>query len=302
MLLEHMPKTLRQPGRLAPGWSGWVLCLLLFFPAVSLPAATASDSGPSAPEIRTSVHSPKKGLGIGTTGRYPDWEQRLNRLHVAWFYTWRAQHPGKVSGNVEFVPMVWGRNGINDETLADLVRGQREGLYRNLLGFNEPDARKQANMPADEAVKLWSSLLATGLRLGSPATLNPHNPWMREFVSSVEKQGERLDFIAMHWYGGPHPEKFLLHLEYVHKRYRRPIWITEFAVADWKARENGTSRISPEQALSFMKTVIPALERLDYIERYAWFPAAPDHPALGQSALFNVDGTLTPLGRLYAGY
>jgi putative glycosyl hydrolase len=286
-------------GQLASASARWLL--LLVFLTLALPVGAASDPVTSAPEIQGSVHSPKKGLGI-TTRKYPDWEQRLTRLNIAWFYTWRAEVPGRPSGSVEFVPMAWGRGSVNEQNLADLGRGGREGRYRNLLGFNEPDLKRQANIPVEEAVRLWSRLAATGLRLGSPAAVNAHNPWMRAFMAGVEREGGRVDFIAVHWYGGPHAEKFLKHLGYVHQRYGRPIWITEFAVADWDARTSGVGRYSPEQALAFMQAVIPALERLDYVERYAWFSASPDHPALGQSALFDYDGALTPLGRTYAGY
>ena len=300
MFIDDTPAGPRQSRPLQAIWTRWSLLLLVFL-SLSLPVWAASDSVTTAPQIQDNVHSPKKGLGIPIR-KNPDWEQRLARLNVAWFYNWRAAHPGKPSASVEFVPMVWGRSSVNQQNLADLERGEREGRYRSLLGFNEPDLKRQANIPVDEAVKLWSQLAATGLRLGSPAAVNAHNPWMRAFVAGVERNGGRIDFIAIHWYGGPHPEKFLKHLAYVHQRYGRPLWITEFAVADWDARGDAVSRYSPEQALGFMQAVIPVLERLDYIERYAWYSAPPDHPALGQSALFDYDGTLMPLGRIYAGY
>lgn len=301
MLPRDLPITVHRLGRLQMPWVRWALCLLLVFPSLSLPAGTASDPVPAAPEIQGSVHSPKKGLGIGTR-KNQDWQQRLTEVNVAWFYTWRAQYPGRGAGSIEFVPMVWGERAISEETLAELRNGQRAGLQKNLLGFNEPDAKTQANIRVDDALKLCPRLAATGLRLGSPATVNAHSLWMRAFVAGVERDGGQLDFIALHWYGGPDPEKFLRHLQYVHQRYGRPIWITEFAVADWEARASGVSRYSPEQALGFMKAVIPVLERLDYVERYGWFSAPPDHSALGQSALFDRDGALTPLGRIYAGY
>jgi hypothetical protein len=49
-----------------------------------------------------------------------------------------------------------------------------------------------------------------------------------------------------------------------------------------------------------MHRVLPALERLDFVERYAWFDEPDPQPALETSRLFNTDGSLTELGELYA--
>jgi hypothetical protein len=51
-----------------------------------------------------------------------------------------------------------------------------------------------------------------------------------------------------------------------------------------------------------MKQVMPKLERLDCVERYAWFHAPPDHPLLGSSALFDKQGELTEWGEFYASF
>jgi hypothetical protein len=48
-----------------------------------------------------------------------------------------------------------------------------------------------------------------------------------------------------------------------------------------------------------MDQVLPELDDLDFLERYAWFPSLPDSPPLGTSALFDAEGALTPLGELY---
>lgn len=41
------------------------------------------------------------------------------------------------------------------------------------------------------------------------------------------------------------------------------------------------------------------LERLDFVERYAWFPAKPTSGPLGTSALLDENGALTRLGECY---
>ena len=49
----------------------------------------------------------------------------------------------------------------------------------------------------------------------------------------------------MHSYAPPRADSFLEHVQKLHERYGKPIWITEFAVADWKAtgpRPRGSRR------------------------------------------------------------
>jgi len=57
-----------------------------------------------------------------------------------------------------------------------------------------------------------------------------------------------------------------------------------------------------EQTEDFMRAVLPELEKRDYVQRYAWIPARSTSKHLGSSALFNDDGSLTELGKIYASY
>jgi hypothetical protein len=88
-------------------------------------------------------------------------------------------------------------------------------------------------------------------------------------------------------------------LKQIHELYGRPVWITEFAVADWEAK-NGINKYSSGQVLTFMKEVLPVLDTLSFIKRYAWFSANATNIHTGSSALFAPDGTITPLGEYYA--
>jgi hypothetical protein len=72
--------------------------------------------------------------------------------------------------------------------------------------------------------------------------------------------------------------------------------VTEFCPADW----SGHHGVTPQQAMDFMKVALPTMDKLDYVQRYSWFSASPDSAALGASALFSKDGSLTDLGKLYA--
>jgi len=76
--------------------------------------------------------------------------------------------------------------------------------------------------------------------------------------------------------------------------------ITEFAVADWKAKHVNENKFTAAQVLAFMKSVLPWLEAQDWIIGYAWYPFPIDSAAGTCSALFHKDGTLTDLGLYYS--
>lgn len=183
-----------------------------------------------------------------------------------------------------------------------LSHAKESGATTHLLGFNEPDGKKQENLPVDKALSAWPDLMKTGLRLGSPAAVHADGEWMLEFMQKADDTGMRVDFVCVHWYGGANVQALVKRLKKIHALYQRPIWITEFAVADWKTKSREGNRYTPEQVQQFMKELLPALDKLEFVERYAWFSAAVSDRALGPSALFKDDGSLTELGRVYAAH
>jgi hypothetical protein len=122
---------------------------------------------------------------------------------------------------------------------------------------------------------------------------------MIAFMDGVKQRGLRVDFVCVHSYGGPNADALVARLENVHRMFGRPLWITEFGVGDWQAKSPEQNRHKPETVLRFMEQILPRLERLDFVERYAWFPSKPGSAPLGTSALFADDGTLTRLGECY---
>lgn len=240
--------------------------------------------------------STKKGLGISP--KRDGWDKRLADLRCKWFYTWTADMEAAVPQGMEYIPMVFGRWGIAEPAAKAAAFARKSGV-REILGFNEPDAEKQGNLSVEKALDAWPLLMETGLRLGSPACVHPDNDWMKKFMAGVEERKLRIDFICMHSYAGPNAEAFVKRLESVHKLYGKPIWITEFAVGDWEAKSPETNRHRPETVLNFMQDLLPKLEEMNFVERYAWFPARQDDNALGTSALFDKENKLTPLGECY---
>jgi hypothetical protein len=265
---------------------------------LSLLAALASAGQvEGAPKPRKGKDgSVKKGLGIGGTS--PDFDRKLKELNCKWFYNWTGAKPDNSPSDIPFIPMVWKYSG-NPQAIEKIAAVARKENSKELLAFNEPDRSSQSNMSVVQALEAWPLLQQTGLRLGSPACVHPDSDWMEEFMAGVKERNLKVDFICVHSYAGPNADAFIDRLKTIHKLYDRPLWITEFAVGDWNAKSLAENRYKPDDILKFMKEVLPKLDRLDFLERYAWFPADADNRTLGNSALWDTEGKLTPLGELY---
>jgi hypothetical protein len=184
--------------------------------------------------------------------------------------------------------------------LGDVMRQLPETRTRHLLGFNEPDHPYQSNMPVDEAIRLWPQLQSTGLRLGSPATASLGGPWLDEFMTKAWRARMRVDFLAVHCYTAPNVDSFLARLTSLHSMYGMPIWVTEFAVADWAATPSRPSRYTGLEVRRFMRGAIAGMRAMPFVERFAWKTRPAFDPVMGASALYHSDGRLTATGRLYA--
>ncbi|MFO7852743.1 MAG: glycoside hydrolase family protein [Bacteroidota bacterium] len=253
-----------------------------------------SNKMPALPEIG------KKGFGKTIQGT--NWSFMVSDLNPHWHYSWGSKLSEFEPVNVDFVPMIWGYYGINEEKVADLKALKEEGKIRYLLGFNEPDKADQSNMTVDQAIEKWPMLEEVGVPLGSPAPANPTGEWLQEFMQRAEDEDLRVDFVCVHWYGGTNVQNFLNKLEEVYNLYGKPIWITEFAPADWDANSPAENKHSTEEVLTFMENALPELENLDYVDRYAWFSFSQNSAAGTSSALFDTDGNLTELGTFYANF
>ena len=266
--------------------------------AILLMAVIKACSPSSSPSTSNDLQKGKKGAAIPYTNT--SWWTMVSRLQVFWHYSWGRDLRDERPENVEYIPMFWGRNSVTDEEVARINQLVENGLIKAVLGFNEPDLERQANMSVDEALELWPKLEQINAPLGSPAAVNPLGSWMMEFMERADRMALRVDFVCVHSYGGANATSFLRKIENVYEAYSRPIWITEFAVADWQAETPMSNRHTPARVLDFMKEVLPALYQADYVHRFAWFNAAPENAALTSSILFDEEKELTPLGEYYA--
>ena len=279
--------------------------------ALSLAADRPPASPPRAASQSANVpprwlqgHRDKKGicLGGGEGGR--TWGQTIRLLHAWWVYDWGLHPAGAIPKGVHYIPMVWGHAGEETGDTTWLTDKFKKHIYEYLLTFNEPDNSTQSNMPVKTALKLWPQLQSTGMIIGSPACVHPGGLWMRQFMQAAARLRYRVNFVCVHWYGPPDPAQFLGEIAATYRLYHRPIWITEFAVADWGASRQRPNAYSQAAVVGFLRVVIPVLDRLGYVQCYAWYPygGTSRFTALGCSGLFDKKGNLTAVGRAYARY
>lgn len=242
-------------------------------------AALASAAGVLAADPKLSA-SKKKGC----TGGDPE---TIRKLGGNWYYTWWSG--GKNDTAAEFVPMIKNRNDLVGEGAFDRVR-QMTGIT-HLLGYNEPERPDQGNIPLEDAVKNWPRLMKLAedkkLRLGSPAPSSDNGgmEYFHRFMEQVKAKKLRVDFIAMHWYRSRDAGEFGDFLDDLGKRYKLPVWVTEF---------NGWSGDESEN-YKFLKGALRYLERSKHIERYAYFEPGKGKPL----SLFKADGSLSRMGEAY---
>ncbi|GKY98933.1 hypothetical protein MPSEU_000849100 [Mayamaea pseudoterrestris] len=231
---------------------------------------------------------------------------KVKKLKPYWNYAWSPKRIAKQPSDIEFVPMLWGawsRKGLR-ETIQTVIMPQVEaGQAKRMLVFNEPDSTGQANINVAEALSYWPIAQRSKLPLGSPACVDAKNSWMTDFVAGLNSNTQlHMDYLTVHWYGRANAEIFKQQIQSIYEYHDKkwPLWITEFAPADWAAATPQDNKFSRAQVLDFMKEVIPWLESQDFIVAYSWFSFPVDSAAGTCSALFDSNGRMTALGKYYA--
>ena len=81
------------------------------------------------------------------------------------------------------------------------------------------------------------------------------------------KRKLRVDFIAVHWYRSANEKDFELWLADLHRKWNRPIWVTEFNAYFTKGDKD-----------RFAENSFKMLERNRVVERYAYMDTGPGTP------------------------
>lgn len=155
------------------------------------------------------------------------------------------------------VPMVWGYWKKTKIQIAD------EAEY--ILGFNEPNHEKQANMSPERAAAAWAHLekASKGKPLVSPSAANcgshciTKDPfeWFDKFFKLCKDC--RVDYLSTHAYWCD-VDKIMGYLKDLYDKYKRKIWLTEFACA---------KTTSEDVQLNFMKKLLPKLEAAPFVDK-----------------------------------
>ena len=251
-----------------------------------------------------SLRSPgkdKKGNAI--KGDFLSNMPKVEKLKVGWNYCWSTDLRSSQPKSVSFAPMVYsvyGNPPVKDITARlkkSLAVSKQQKKHTILLGYNEPDKKNQANLSVEDALKYWKSLEAQNLPLCSPSCVHPDNKWMTDFMKGVKEKGLRVDYIGVHNYGNGNVDALKKKLRKAYLAYgKRPLIVTEFAVADWSASSTQGNRHSPEKILKFMQQILPWMDQQEWILGYSWFSFDINSKVGTSSALFDQKGNLTKLG------
>jgi Glycosyl hydrolase catalytic core len=181
----------------------------------------------------------KKGIGMTL---HPENRQRnlelIQMLNVSWNYSWGATRVAEQPNDIEFVPMIWGPWSVLEQLESDIIPEFNAKRIHRFLTFNEPDNVKQSNVVVERVVDTyWPMLESAKIPMSSPGAMRTFGNWSRQFCQHVEEDCLRLEYAQLHYYGGINFATFQQVIKKAYELYdRRPILLTEFAVADWQAK------------------------------------------------------------------
>ena len=245
----------------------------------------------------------KRGVSYGN---HSESDMQTASKGISWWYTWDTQPEWALQTtyskyNVDFAPMAWNSSGIS--SVNSWV--SQDDKVKYILGFNEPNFKAQANMTPSQAAAAWPALQAIAdqynLKLVSPAVnycgacvsengtvyTNPFK-WLDDFFTACV--GCRVDYIALHWYGGGNSMTGYINDA---RKYGKPIWVTEFA--NW---DNG---VTAQSQKSYLAGTTNFLERDPDVFRYSWFIGRSNSgiTAYPYIDLYAGSGQMTGLGQIY---
>jgi hypothetical protein len=240
---------------------------------------------------------------------------------LKWYYNWSPYPNANLipSDSVEFIPMIHGIDATTSSQTEPVIKNLPQSST-HLLSFNEPDGTTGSggsSIKPEDAAKAYIDYIVPfrngksggrNWKISHPSTTGSPNGlnWLRSFNESCykidPKNGCPADFVSAHWYGAFDGLTAWLGTlnEFYNTNSSRngedlKIWVTEVALPQQ----------SDEATVQMMNQTLPYLDKLDYVERYAWFGAFRTDDAnewTGDGvALFDKDGGLTELGALYMG-
>ncbi|MGE5394369.1 MAG: glycosyl hydrolase [Candidatus Saccharibacteria bacterium] len=255
----------------------------------------------------TQVKSKKRGIAYGSN---TEADFKALSKNLSWWYNWSIRPDSKVAlvyqnYGMDFVPMTWNSN-YSETELRAFYTSHPEAKF--ILGFNEPNFTTQANMTPSQAAAAWPKVEKIakdfGLKIVAPAVNYADKPvtengviysdpiaYLDAFFAACPTC--QVDYIAVHnymCYAGALTNDIKRY-----KKYKKPIWLTEFACWD---QQNITLAMQKD----YMMGAIDYLEGDTSIFRYSWFNGnrTQSYPYL--DLLKSTAGQLTELGQLYVNF
>lgn len=268
------------------------------------------DSNLTQPEDQPAgiQKSEKRGLAYNLTNA-----EDLDTLKsgVSWWYNWhyKTDAPSGFydSYEMEFLPMLWGRNNSSDYTaVKNFILSHPEIEY--LLVMNEPNLTDQVNMTPYQAAVEWVKyekvvsdlaaenrtiyLVGPAMTWGTMTDYSDPVDWLDDFYTAYKNANDgrdpKIDYLAFHWYD----YGLAAQLDRLQK-YGKKIWITE--MANWNANINSYGKQAEQ-----MRQMVSICESRDDVFRYAWFIGRGNSFDDKFTYLFNpTPGELNALGKLY---
>ncbi len=252
---------------------------------------------------------------------------------ASWSYSWGRQRSTDfpyMGRDHTFNPTQWGNFNFAHGDPQGQIDNIRNDLQSNslpvfLVGFNEPDRFNQSGRSLDpanpataddfdmqrtveEAVRRWPRLEAMDVPLVSPSPAGAFNGWLDEFHDRTSRLGYRVDHTAIHIYRGPNVDAFINDIDRAYDNWGRPVWVKEFSVVRW----SGNNTWTHADNYNFLAEFLWRAESIPHLARYSLFQfrasdgsvnqSAPDPSDAPRSNTYNIDGTLTAFGQLYAGW
>lgn len=235
-------------------------------------------------------------------------------MNIGWYYNWSSKSfketnfSNKKFHDLDFVPMIWGDPNEEFSTIFNRVKSNG---YKYMLSYNEPDLKWESNTDPGTMLSRWNMFRENkgNIRLGSPATesfqINSDKWWTPFWNGLTVDERNDMSFIAVHAYQHYYDNadtalQYLHAIDEIYAKYHKPIWVTEFAVADSYNKFSPTNAKHNAQVQEFMKIVLKGLNERSYVERYAWFDFNPKDDVTGASGIFQYTGEVTTLGQIYA--
>ena len=156
-------------------------------------------------------------------------------------------------------------------------------------------------MSVATALSLWPQIQSVAkahhMLIGAPSAVNfAAGGWLDQFLQGARAKGYEVDFICLHPYVGDATVAAATtdlqnKLVAAHNQFGLPIWVTEYAMADWS--RSGDPYFGQATEASFATSSVNMMNGLSYVQRYAWLAAIPSIGGYTDTATCTTSGSNT---------